>query len=85
MDLGLLPDKVVLEVTCVKAFAFQSSNTGLFEAQYKLQSLLFEIWFNKLPLGKKLLKFLYNTSFSGKVERVLFHPLLSCFLKENHF
>ena len=54
MDLGLLPNKVILEVTCVKAFAFQSSNTGLFEAQYKLQSLLFEIWLNNLSLGNKL-------------------------------
>ena len=40
--------------TCVKAFAFQSPNKDPLEAQYKRQSLLFEIWFNKLLLGKKL-------------------------------
>ena len=28
---------------------------------------------------------LYDTSFSPMVERVLFHPLSSRFLKENHF
>ena len=28
---------------------------------------------------------LYNCSFSEEVERVLFHPLSSRFLKENHF
>ena len=28
---------------------------------------------------------LYDFSFSSKVERVIFHPLSLCFLKENHF
>ena len=40
-------------ITCVKALAFQSPK-GSLEAQYKRQSLLFEIWFNKLLLRKKL-------------------------------
>ena len=40
--------------TCVKALAFQAPNKGPFEAQYKRQSFLFEIWLNKLLLGKKL-------------------------------
>ena len=34
---------IFLSTTCVKAFAFQSPNIGPFEAQYKRQSLLYEI------------------------------------------
>ena len=33
----------IFQITCVKAFAFQSPNIGPFEAQYKRQSLLYEI------------------------------------------
>ena len=48
--------------TCVKVHAFQAPNKGHLEAQYKRQSLLFEIWLNKLLLGKKLPK-LQNTCY----------------------
>ena len=56
--------------TCVKAHAFQAPNKGHFEAQYKCQSLLFEIWLNKLLLGKKLPKLqntCYKVSWGGKM------------------
>ena len=42
--------------TCVKALAFQALNKISFEAQYKHQSLLFEILPNKLLLGENLPK-----------------------------
>ena len=56
--------------TCVKALAFQAPNKSPFEAQYKHQSLLFEIWLNKLLLGKKLPKLqikFYRVSWGGKI------------------
>ena len=42
--------------TYVKAHVFQAPNKGHLEAQYKRQYLLFEIWLNKLLLGKKIAK-----------------------------
>ena len=56
--------------TCVKALAFQAPNKSPFEAQYKHQSLLFEIWLNKLLLGKKLPKLqikCYEVGWGGKI------------------
>ena len=62
---ALIPN---LYVTCVKALAFQAPNKGPFETQYKRQSLLFEIWLNKLHLGK-LLPNLQNRCYIYKVSR----------------
>ena len=61
--------------TCVKAFAFQSPNKGPLEAQYKRQSLLFEIWFNKLLLGKKLFLGNWNkyTAFDSEIYWIWFY------------
>ena len=49
-------------ITCVIALAFQSPNKGPFEAQYKCQSSLFEIWFNKLLLEKSY----FSTTIGGR-------------------
>ena len=60
----------LLIATCVKAHAFQAPNEGHLEAQYKRQSLLFEIWLNKLLLGKKLPKLqikCYEVGWGGKI------------------
>ena len=56
--------------TCVIALAFQVPNKRPFEDQYKHQSLLIEIWLNKLLLGNKLPKLqikCYKVSWGGKI------------------
>ena len=71
-------------ITCVKAFAFQSPNKGPFKAQYKRQSLLFEIWFNKLLWGKNYLSATKGARGSAGVSKWLEdHPLRYLFQSFN--
>ena len=51
-DVALVKEHCTLDSELL--VTFKSLNNGSFEAQYKHQSLLFEIQFDKLFLGKKL-------------------------------